>query len=64
MGPLGPAELVLILVVLLVIFGPGKLPQVGQAIGRAIRELRHASNEVEDSSGADSAASRLEDRRE
>jgi sec-independent protein translocase protein TatA len=48
MGPIGWPELVLILVVLLVIFGPGKLPQVGEAIGRGIRELRRASSDLED----------------
>ena len=37
---MGWPELVLILIVLLVIFGAGKLPQVGGAIGRGIRELR------------------------
>jgi sec-independent protein translocase protein TatA len=48
MGPIGWPELVLILVVLLVIFGPGKLPQVGEAIGKGIRELRRASSDLED----------------
>jgi sec-independent protein translocase protein TatA len=48
MGPIGWPELVLILVVLLVVFGPGKLPQVGEAIGRGIRELRRASSDLED----------------
>lgn len=37
---MGWQELVLILIVLLLIFGVGKLPQVGSAIGRGIRELR------------------------
>lgn len=37
---MGWPELVLILVVLLVVFGAGKLPQVGSAIGRGIKELR------------------------
>ena len=49
MGPIGWPELVLILVVVLVIFGPGKLPDVGNAIGRGIREFRKASNELEES---------------
>ena len=37
---MGWQELILILVLLLVVFGAGKLPQVGSAIGRGIRELR------------------------
>ena len=49
MGPIGWPELVLILVVVLVIFGPGKLPDVGNAIGKGIREFRKASNELEES---------------
>lgn len=35
-------ELSLILVIALVVFGPGKLPEVGKAIGKGMRELRQA----------------------
>jgi sec-independent protein translocase protein TatA len=44
---LGPTELILILVISLVIFGPSKLPEVGQAIGKGISEFKSAANEVE-----------------
>ncbi len=37
---LGPLELVLILVVILIVFGVGKLPQVGSAIGKSIRAFK------------------------
>ncbi len=37
------------LAIVLIIFGPGKLPDVGAGMGRAIREFRHASNEVKES---------------
>jgi sec-independent protein translocase protein TatA len=37
---LGPLEIVLILVIILVIFGVGKLPQVGSAIGKSIRAFK------------------------
>jgi sec-independent protein translocase protein TatA len=37
---IGPMELILILVIVLMVFGVGKLPQVGTALGRAIREFR------------------------
>ena len=40
----GPLEIGLILLVILIIFGVGKLPQVGGAIGRGIREFRKASH--------------------
>ncbi len=42
-GVLQPTHLVLILVIVLIIFGPGKLPGVGRAIGQSIRELRESS---------------------
>lgn len=41
---LGMSELVLILVIALVVFGPGKLPEVGKAIGRGISEFKGALN--------------------
>ena len=37
---LGPWEIGLILVIILIIFGVGKLPQIGSTIGQGIRELR------------------------
>ncbi|MBE0466476.1 MAG: twin-arginine translocase TatA/TatE family subunit [Candidatus Desulforudis sp.] len=39
------SELVLILVLALIIFGPGKLPDVGKSLGKTIREFRSASRE-------------------
>jgi sec-independent protein translocase protein TatA len=45
----GPWELVLILLIALIIFGPGKLPEVGQAIGKALREFRQAANQISSS---------------
>jgi sec-independent protein translocase protein TatA len=38
--------LILLFIVVLIIFGPGKLPDVGAGMGRAIREFRHASHEM------------------
>jgi sec-independent protein translocase protein TatA len=40
---IGPPELILVLVIVLIIFGVGRLPQVGGALGRSIREFREAS---------------------
>jgi sec-independent protein translocase protein TatA len=45
MGALEPPHLIVILVIVLIVFGPGKLPQLGKAIGDGIRELKHATNE-------------------
>jgi sec-independent protein translocase protein TatA len=44
-GNFGPWELVLILVIVLVIFGPGKLPQVGQSVGKALQNFKKAKQE-------------------
>lgn len=49
MGPIGWPELVILLVVVLIVFGPGKLPDIGNAIGRGVREFRKASNDLESS---------------
>jgi len=44
----GPLELVIILVIALLILGPGKLPEVGSSLGKSIREFRKASSDVQD----------------
>jgi sec-independent protein translocase protein TatA len=49
MGPIGWPELIILLVVVLIVFGPGKLPDIGNAIGRGVREFRKASNDLEES---------------
>jgi len=49
MGPIGWPELVILLVVVLIVFGPGKLPDIGNAIGRGVKEFRKASNDLESS---------------
>ena len=41
---IGPLELILILVIVMLIFGVGKLPQVGQAVGKAVRQFRQSQN--------------------
>lgn len=43
---LGLSELIVILVIALIVFGPGKLPQVGKALGSSIREFKKASREI------------------
>jgi TatA/E family protein of Tat protein translocase len=44
----GPLELVIILVIALLILGPGKLPDVGAALGKSIKEFRKASTDVQE----------------
>lgn len=52
MPHIGAPELILVLAVTLIIFGPGKLPELGKAVGRTIKEFRRSSNEVMDEAGA------------
>ena len=64
--PFHPFWLIILLAVVLIIFGPGKLPELGGAVGRGIREFRKASTEItsevkssmedKDSSGTATAA--------
>jgi sec-independent protein translocase protein TatA len=44
---LGPTELVVILVILLVLFGGSKLPSLAKGLGQSIKEFKKASHEVE-----------------
>jgi len=46
-GHIGLPEVIVILVIALIIFGPGKLPGVGKAIGRSIREFKKATTQDE-----------------
>ena len=46
-GPMGPMELLLVLAVVVIIFGAGKLPEVGGAIGKGIKEFRKATKDDE-----------------
>lgn len=56
MPTLGAPELIIILVIIVLIFGAGKLPEVGQALGKGIREFRGATDGAEDDESAAPAA--------
>ena len=45
-GSLGMSELVIILVIALIVFGPRKLPELGRSLGKSIGEFKRASNEL------------------
>ncbi len=47
-GNVGPWELILILVIVLVIFGPGKLPKVGESLGKALQNFKNAKETEDD----------------
>lgn len=45
---LGPFELIIVLVIVLLVFGVGRLPEVGGALGKSIREFRRATTPEEE----------------
>jgi sec-independent protein translocase protein TatA len=45
-GSLGMPELLLILVIALIVFGPKKLPEVGRSLGKAMREFKRTTEEI------------------
>ncbi len=47
MPNIGFQELVIILVIALIIFGPSKLPQLGKAVGQTVKEFRKSTKEIE-----------------
>lgn len=48
MGNIGLPELIVILVIILVIFGAGKLPQIGEALGKSIKNFKKAASSEDD----------------
>lgn len=46
MGRLGAPELILILAIALVVFGPAKLPEIGKSLGKALGEFKSQTNKV------------------
>ena len=47
-GRLGMSELVVILFIVLLVFGPTKLPQLAKSMGQAVKEFRKGTQEVQD----------------
>lgn len=45
---IGMPELIIILVIILIIFGAGKLPEIGAGLGKGIRNFKKATNEVDE----------------
>ena len=48
MGHIGLPEIILIVLAIIVLFGAKKLPEIGSALGKAIREFRKAGKDIQD----------------
>src|SRR3954471_23609415 len=53
---IGPGELILILIIALVVLGPGKLPDVAQSLGKSVREFRKAATDITEAGKIDAPA--------
>jgi sec-independent protein translocase protein TatA len=61
MGGLGWQELVILLVIVMVIFGAGKLPQAARSLGEGVREFKKEANEPRDAVDGRQSAARVVD---
>jgi TatA/E family protein of Tat protein translocase len=55
MPSLSPVHLIIILIIALIVIGPGKLPEVGAALGKSIKEFRKAASDITESTHVDAA---------
>jgi sec-independent protein translocase protein TatA len=61
MGNLGFPEILVILVIALIVFGPRKLPEIGKSLGRGIAEFKKASSDLAKSWEEEAAAEKKQD---
>jgi sec-independent protein translocase protein TatA len=52
-GPIGPTELLLILLIVIIIFGAKKLPDLGKSLGDGIRNFKKSMNDKDDDNKSD-----------
>ncbi|MGD0278320.1 MAG: twin-arginine translocase TatA/TatE family subunit [Smithella sp.] len=62
-GIFQPTHLLIILVIALIIFGPGKLPELGAGLGKAIRGFKKAMEEPEKKSVEEAETKKTEDKK-
>jgi TatA/E family protein of Tat protein translocase len=55
MPNIGFPEIIIILIIALIVVGPGRLPDVGAALGKSIREFRKASSDISDATRVDTS---------
>jgi len=56
----GPLEIAIVLIIVLIIFGPKRLPELGRSMGRGIREFRHSISGDKDQDDVDEQRAELE----
>jgi sec-independent protein translocase protein TatA len=52
MPSLGPSELIIVLLIIIVLFGAGRISEIGGALGKSVREFRNATQEPEQGSAS------------
>lgn len=60
MPHIGATELILVLLLALIIFGPGKLPDLGKAVGKTISEFRRSSHEIMEDASTEATEAKKE----
>jgi sec-independent protein translocase protein TatA len=63
-GLFQPMHLIVIMIIVLVIFGPGRLPELGSSIGKAIKGFKKSMAEPEEKSAEISDAKKIENKKE
>jgi len=48
LGGIGPTELIILLVIILIVFGAGKLPEIGGALGKGLKNFKKATREPDE----------------
>lgn len=62
LNSIGLPTLILIIILALLLFGPNKLPELGRAVGRTLREFRKGAREIMNDEEADSSEPRKDTR--
>ncbi len=58
LGGLGPTELIVVLVIILIVFGAGKLPDIASGLGKGIRDFKKGMKDLEEGDDEPSTADR------
>jgi sec-independent protein translocase protein TatA len=57
---LGPAEIAVILVIVILVFGPSKLPQLGSSVGKMLRGFKKEMRAIQEEQAADEKANEID----